>query len=86
MFAIFVDEYIPNSMKFSRVFIFSVFVDHGVSAKVKPTNFLTCLNRCALGLERPRKLNHKNFPSDQSAKIGPHENFLLYGILKHKKI
>ena len=35
---------------------------------------------CTLGLERPRKLNRKNFPSDQSEKIGALENFPLYGI------
>ena len=51
-----------------------------MSMEIKPTNFLTCLYGCALGLERPRKLNRKNFPSDQSAKIGPLENFPLYSI------
>ena len=46
-----------------------------MSAKIKPTNFLTCLYGCALGhhLERPQKLNPENFPSDQLAKIGPLE-------------
>ena len=67
------------SGKFSRVLIFAVFADRSVSAKIKPTNFLMCLYGCDLGIERPRKLNCENFPSDQSAKIGPLENFLLYG-------
>ena len=40
-----------------------------MSAKNKPTVFLTCLYGCALGLERPQQLNHENFPSHQSAKI-----------------
>ena len=31
--------YIPYSGKFSRVLIFAVFVDCGVSAKLKHTNF-----------------------------------------------
>ena len=51
------------------------FTDRGMSVKIKPTNFLMCLYWCALGLERPRKLNRENFPSDQSAKIGPLEKF-----------
>ena len=53
-----------------------------MSTKIKPMNVLTCLYiyGCALGLERPRKVNRKNFPSDQSMKIGPLENFPLYGI------
>ena len=42
-----------------RVLIFTVFVDRGVSAKIKPTNFLTCLFGCALGLEQPQKLNRE---------------------------
>ena len=44
---------IPYNWKFSRVLIFAVFADHGVSVKIKPTNFLMCLYGCALGLERP---------------------------------
>ena len=28
---------------------------------------------------RPQKLNRENFEDWPSAKIGPHENFMLYG-------
>ena len=49
-----------------------------MSVKIKPMNFLTYLYGCALGLEQPQKLNRENFPSDQSVKIGPLKNFLLY--------
>ena len=56
-----------------------IFADRCVSAKIKPMNF-SCLYGSALGLERPRKLNRENLPSDQSMKIGPLKDFPLYGI------
>ena len=51
----------------------------GYPRKLDPRNKYDCTVYNGHDGTRPRKLNHENFADWPSAKIGPHENFPLYG-------
>jgi hypothetical protein len=58
---------------------FRGFADKRLSAKLDPRNKYDCTVYNGYDRPHPRKLNRENFGDWPSAKIGPHENFPLYG-------